>query len=121
MAGKYRTEDQVQTAKERAVRFVRDVLGDEDRAEEIADESLDEYAERKGLEIIENPHRHHPRKDHTLSYQNMSKADLIQRLEEVEGELEEATDRLNSIAEIVSDEEDDEDEEGQEGEESEEE
>lgn len=120
MAGKYRTEDQVQTAKERAVRFVRDVLGDEDRAEEIADESLDEYAERKGLEIIENPHRHHPRMDHTLSYQNMTKADLIQRLEEVEGELEEATDRLNSIAEIVSDEEDD-DEEGEEGEESEEE
>jgi len=115
--GKFRTQDEVQTAKDRAVRFVRDVLGDEDRAEEIADESLDEYAERKGFEVIENPHQHHPRKDHIVSIQTMTKVELFERVQELEAELEDANDRLSSIGEIASGQDDDEDDDEEEGEE----
>jgi hypothetical protein len=43
------TRDQLQARKDKAVRFTRDVLGDPDRAEEIADESLDDYAERRHI------------------------------------------------------------------------
>jgi hypothetical protein len=41
------TRDQLQSRKENAVRFIHDVLGDSDRAEEIEDESLEGYAERR--------------------------------------------------------------------------
>jgi hypothetical protein len=36
---------QLESRKEKAVRFVRDVLGDPDQADEIADESLEDYDE----------------------------------------------------------------------------
>jgi hypothetical protein len=40
------TREKVQAKKDKAVRFVRDVLDDPDRAEEIEDESLEDYAGR---------------------------------------------------------------------------
>jgi hypothetical protein len=42
-AVKTRTRDQLQFRNEKAVRFVRDVLGDPDTAQEIAEESLEDY------------------------------------------------------------------------------
>jgi CCR4-NOT transcriptional regulation complex NOT5 subunit len=44
------TPDQVESRKERAVRFTRDVLDDPDRADEIEDETLEDYAERHGFQ-----------------------------------------------------------------------
>ena len=41
------TRDQVQSRKEKAVRFTRDVLDDPDRADEIADESSRRDARRR--------------------------------------------------------------------------
>lgn len=37
------SRDQLQTRKDQAVRFTQNVLGDSDRADEIADESLEDY------------------------------------------------------------------------------
>lgn len=51
---KHLTRDQLQPRKEKAGRFVRDVLGDPDRAEEIADESLKDYVARRKIQIT-NP------------------------------------------------------------------
>ncbi len=48
------TRAQLQSRKAQAVRFVRGVLGDPDRAEEIAGESLEAYANRRRI-IITNP------------------------------------------------------------------
>ena len=48
------TRDQLQARKEKAVRFVRDVLADPNRADEIADESLEDYAQRRKIQIT-NP------------------------------------------------------------------
>ena len=50
------TPDQLESRKEKAVRFARDVLGDPDRADEIGDESLEDYAARRKIEIVDNPH-----------------------------------------------------------------
>jgi hypothetical protein len=52
---KSRTYQQVQTAKDRAARFIENVLYDEDRAEEVKDESVEDYADRRRIRIIENP------------------------------------------------------------------
>jgi len=50
------TREQVEARKEKAVRFVRDVLDDPDRAHEIEDEDVEDYAERRKFQII-NPTR----------------------------------------------------------------
>lgn len=99
---KIKTLDQVEAIKAKAVRFVRDVLRDEVRAEEIEDESPEDYAERKGVEIIQpNPIR----KRYTCMPTGPTKAAMEARIEELEAENEELQEKLNSISEIVSDEE----------------
>jgi len=48
------TRAQVESRKAQAVRFTRAVVGDPGRADEIEDESLESYAERRKLKL-ENP------------------------------------------------------------------
>ena len=50
-----RTYQQIETAKDRAVRFTKNVLHNDDRADEIADESVEDYAARRKLRIVNNP------------------------------------------------------------------
>jgi hypothetical protein len=50
------TQDQLQARKEQAVRFIRDVKGDPERAEEVERESLADYAGRRKIEVT-NPIR----------------------------------------------------------------
>ena len=51
------TYDQIEARKEKAVRFVRDVLDDEDHADDIDEESVEDYAERKKLVITNSAKR----------------------------------------------------------------
>ena len=51
---KTKTREQVEKAQDKAVRFLRDVVGDSDRADEIADMSVEEYAEKKKI-TLSNP------------------------------------------------------------------
>jgi hypothetical protein len=46
------TREQLQARKDQAVRFVRDFLHDPDRADEIEDENLESYAERRKIQLI---------------------------------------------------------------------
>jgi hypothetical protein len=48
------TREQIQGRKDKAVRFVRDVVGDPDRAAEIEAEDVEAYAERRKLRL-KNP------------------------------------------------------------------
>jgi hypothetical protein len=50
------TREQLQSRKDKAVRFVRDVLDDPDGADEIEDEDLEDYADRRHIELV-NPRR----------------------------------------------------------------
>jgi hypothetical protein len=54
---KSKTWQQVATAKDRAVRFIENVLQDPDRAAEAADESVEDFADRKRIQILHNPSR----------------------------------------------------------------
>lgn len=51
------TREQLEGRKEKAVRFVEDVLDDPDRADEIAAESLEDYAARRRFTLKDNPGR----------------------------------------------------------------
>jgi hypothetical protein len=51
---KSRTREQVEKMQKKAVRFLRDVVGDSDKADEIEGLSLPEYAERKKITLT-NP------------------------------------------------------------------
>lgn len=56
MAKKVLTREEAETAKHRAELFVTNVLGDDDRADEIASQSLEEWAKDTGRTIT-NPGR----------------------------------------------------------------
>ena len=51
------THDQLQAREDQAVRFTENVLDDPDRADEIADESLEDYAERRKIQITNTGRR----------------------------------------------------------------
>ena len=98
------TRDQLEKRKEQAVRFVRDVVGDSDRADEIAGESLEDYAERRRIKI-QNPRR---------KCSMASKRELQDRIKELEEENEDLNDRLDQITDLAGAEEEEEDDQGEE-------
>jgi hypothetical protein len=53
VAKKILTRVQAETAKKRAETFLRNVLQDDDRADEVAGQSVDEWAEETGRTITE--------------------------------------------------------------------
>ena len=96
------TRKQLESRKAKAARFARDVLGDEDRAAEIEDESLESYAERRHFQI-RNP----------KGVRNMAvptRRDLLDRIKELEGENEDLQAQIDEIADIVTPSEEEEEE-----------
>jgi predicted RNase H-like nuclease (RuvC/YqgF family) len=86
------TRDRVEKMRTKAINFVRDVVGDSDKADEIAGLSVDEYAQRKKITIV------NPRRKSLMS----TKQDLeaqIEELEEINSDLE---DRLDQIEDLVA-------------------
>jgi hypothetical protein len=112
------TRDQLQSRKDRAVKFTRDVVDDPDRADEIAGESLEDYAERRGITLA-NPRRLRNMARPTKTREELQ--DEIAGLRDENRELQEQNeglqDQLDTIAEIVApgdeDEDDEDDENGQ--------
>jgi len=104
------TRAQLESRKEKAVRFTRDVLGDPDRADEIADESLEDYAQRRKIQIT-NPST----RKNAIMATTKSKAELEAENADLRDENEELQSQLDSIADIVApadeDEADDDDDE----------
>jgi len=90
------TRDQLEARKEKAVRFVETVLGDPERADEIADESLEDYAARRKIEILDNPRRQRRTKAMPTN------RELQQRVRELEEENEELQEQLDAVADIVA-------------------
>ncbi len=91
-----KTFDQVEATKRKAVRFVRDVLGDPERADEIEDESVESYAERKNIHI-ENPKGGRS----TNMAGTATKAELEEVLAQVEDVLGDALDPKLTREEVV--------------------
>jgi hypothetical protein len=98
VAKKRLTADQVQAKKDRAVQFLRDVVGDDDKADEFEDMDLDEYAERKRVQIVNKGER--SRK--MANGNGRTKQDLLDEIDELQQENEALQEQLNAISDIVA-------------------
>ncbi len=94
------TRQELERRKAQAVRFTRDVLDDPDKAAEIEDESLQDYAERRRVELT-NPKGVKPMTAST-------RRELLERIDELETENEELQSQLDEVADIVAPPEEDE-------------
>ena len=103
------TREQLEARKAKAVRFIANVLQDEDRADEVEDESLESYAERRHVQLL-NPTS---RKGTFMAGE--SKADLKRHIRELEDENQELQSKLDDIADLVAPEEDEVEEEEEDG------
>lgn len=90
---------QLESRKAQAVRFTRDVLEDDDRADEIEDEPVEDYAERRHIKMVN-------RRGGRNMAQQPSKRELLDRIDELQAENEDLQSRLDEISDIVGDEAD---------------
>ena len=112
---KSKTFDQMERMKDKAAQFVRDVLGDDDRAQEIEDESVESYSDRKRIEIVDNPQR----KNAPMATE--TKAELVETLNQAGEKVaellnpiltrEQLVEGLQELDEMINGEEEEEDEE----------
>ena len=101
------TREQAESRKAKAVQFLRDVVNDDDRADEVDAEPLEEYAERRHITLA-NPAWKGTR---IMSVDTKS---LQRRIKELEEENEDLQTKLDDIADLVMPEEDEEEEDNQE-------
>jgi hypothetical protein len=104
-----KTFEQVEAMQHKAVLFADNVLDDPDLADELADLSPEEYADRKRI-TIENPHKrtqvfvfNNPTNKGKNTMALPTRAELQDRIDELE-------EKLEAIAGLASDEEEEDDE-----------
>jgi hypothetical protein len=107
------TREQLQKRKERAARFAREVREDDELADRIENESLEEYAEHRRIRTANPaPRRSRPLPDRVLRERRskpmpvQTRRELQERIEELETENEELQDRLDQISDLAISEED---------------
>ena len=88
------TRQQLERRKAQAVRFTRDVLEDDDRADEIEDESIEDYAEDRHIKLS------NPKGARNMAVQ--TRRELLERIQELEAENEDLQSRLDEISDIVT-------------------
>lgn len=82
---KDKTYDQAEAMQQKAVRFLRDVVGDAEKADEIESLSVSEYADRKGL-VLQNPTTPSQRSRGKMT--EPTKAELLDDLDATDGILD---------------------------------
>ena len=111
---KSKTLDRLEAMRQKAVRFLENVVGDTDRADEFADMSNEIYADHKGIKIA-NPRLTPSNKfkgDATMATKQMTRAELLERVEELEEENDILSDKLDSISAIAEDDDEEPDDQG---------
>jgi hypothetical protein len=94
------TRKQLESRKAQAVRFAREVREDDDLADQIEDESLEEYAEKRHIKLS------NPIGGRKMAVQ--TRRELIERIKELEEENEGLQERLGEIADLAAEEEEEE-------------
>src|SRR5271169_2839814 len=92
------TRQQLERRKAQAVRFTRDVREDDDRADEIEDESLEDYAQDRHIKLA------NPKGGSKMPV--LTRRELQDRITELEAENEDLQSRLDEISDIISDNDD---------------
>ena len=95
MPKKILTPQQAETAKQRAAAFLRNVLDDDDRADEVDRQCLGEWMEQTGR-TIRNPTQ-------GVTAMAKSKADLEQELSDANEYIEELEAKLDRVASAIDD------------------
>lgn len=110
-AVKTRSYKQVETAKRRAELAAANLRDDDDRADDFADMSVEEYAELRGI-TIKNPNFGGKKMAKTVKQLEQELSEANTRIEELEAEREDVLDALGvEIVDDDSDEFDDDDDE----------
>jgi hypothetical protein len=97
---KHQTYDQLEATKQKAVRFARDVLQDDDKADDLDSESLESYAQRKGIQITDNPERR--RRAVANGSSSLTKSDLADIVDQVTQLLEDVYTPESSREELAT-------------------
>jgi hypothetical protein len=95
------TRDEVERKQAKAVQFLRDVVGNDDLADEVDGLSVEEYAERKRIRLL-NPKQ--SREERIMA----TKQEMTERIRELEGENEELQGQLDHVFDIIAPEEEEE-------------
>ena len=91
------TYAQVEERKRKAEQFLRDVKDDADRADEVSDESVEDYAERRHFDIIDNPLG----RIKTMPNGTPSKADLMDQIQDLQDENDALQSQLDAISDVL--------------------
>ena len=87
------TRKQLESRKAKAVRFTRGVRGDDDRADQIENESLEQYAQERRIRLL-NPNR-------GRSMATPTRRELLERIDELEERNDELESKLEGIGDIL--------------------
>jgi hypothetical protein len=91
VARKQYTADEVQQKQDKAVKFLRDVVGDDDKASEFEDMSLDEYAQHKNIQIVNRGER----SPQMANGDPRTKSELLAEIDDLNAQLDAINDVLN--------------------------
>jgi hypothetical protein len=106
------TYDQIAERKRKAEQFLRDVKGDEERADEVADEPVESYAERRHFTIIDNS----PRRRNQKRADTRTRQDLLDQIAGLQDENDSLRSQLDAISDILDQDQDgDDDDDGDKG------
>ena len=94
------TREQLQSRKDAAVRFVDNVLDDSERASEIEDESLEDYADRRKIALANS--RRNANMPGNGGSDPRTKQDLLDELDDLQAENAALQDQLDAVADIVA-------------------
>ena|SRR5215472_2844327 len=105
------TFDQVAERKRKAEQFVRDVKGNEERADEIADESVQDYAAWRHFDIVDNPER---RVSRSMANGGQTRQGLLDQIADLQDENDYLQSQLDAISDVLDqgNEDDDDDDDG---------
>jgi hypothetical protein len=101
VASKILTRAQAQSRKDAAVRFAENVLSDDDLADDIESESLDDWVARKRITLIDNPAKRSPKMANGNADQR-TKAELLDEIDQLQQDNADLQDALDAIADIVA-------------------
>jgi hypothetical protein len=100
VASKILTRDQAEARKAAAVRFAENVLGDFDKADDIAAESLDDWIERKKITLIGNPGRSLKMAGNGNG-DPRTKTELLDTIDDLQQQVDDLNDTLDSIMDLA--------------------
>jgi hypothetical protein len=90
------TFDQVADRKQKAEDFLRNVIGDDDRADEVAAETVEDYADRRHFDIADDPQRRNPNMAN-----GQTKQELLDQIADLQDDNSALQNQLDAISNIL--------------------